>query len=172
MVRHVALTSVFSVAVSCLAVGCAAHVSSPIVGFEDLDLKSVGESVDEPAEYTLHRRFSVDNALECLGQIESALSSFEQLTEVTRATRASDALGEIENLDWETQALGVPNWSGAIKGTLLKQQYIIAKLQYDLSRERLKQNEIGSAEAARAGQEYEQAKRAFVTFWKSFVIID
>lgn len=171
MVRHVVLTSAL-LAASCLAVGCTAHVNSHAVKFEDLDLKQAGGSGDEPVEYTLHQRFSCDNALKRLGQIESALSSFEQLTEETRATRVSDALGEIENLDWETQTLGFTNWSRAIKGTLLKQQYIIAKLQYDLSRERLKQNEINSAEAAKARREYQRAKQAFLTFWKSFTIID
>ncbi|MBP7051035.1 MAG: hypothetical protein KBE65_08480 [Phycisphaerae bacterium] len=171
MVRHVVLTSAL-LAASCLAVGCTARVNSHAFGSEDLDLKPVGGSGDEPVEYTLHQRFSCDNALKRLGQIESALSSFEQLTEVTRATRVSDTLGEIENLDWETQTLGFPNWSGAIEGTLLKQQYIVAKLQYDLSRERLKQNETSSAEAAKARQEYQQAKQAFLTFWNSFTIID
>jgi hypothetical protein len=171
MLRQVALP-VALVAMSCLFTGCTGRASSSATGFEELDLKPVGAPDDEPVEDTLQRRFSRENALQRMEQIESALASFQRLTETVKAAAPDTKLDKIGNLDWETQNLGFGNWSGAVKGTLLKQQYMIAQLQYELSRERWRRNKTSKAEMTQTRQEYEQAKQAFQEFWNSFSIAD
>jgi len=138
--------------------------------YAELDLKPVNP--DEDAEYTYNQRFSKENALQRLEQIESALQSFTQLTDVSRKLISKEELKKIGNTSGEIQSLGFMNWPGAIKGTILKQDYLIAKLRYDLAQKRLKLGEINKGEVLAAQKEYEKAERVFQTYWNSFGVGD
>jgi len=136
----------------------------------ELDLKPVHP--DENAEYTYNQRFSTENALQRLKQIESALQSFTQLTDISRNLISKDKLKKIGNTEGDIQTLGFMNWPGAIKGTILKQDYLISKLRYDLAQKKLKLGEINSEEVLAAQKEYEKAEREFQAYWNSFGVGD
>ncbi|MDD4356637.1 MAG: hypothetical protein PHN98_05235 [Smithellaceae bacterium] len=138
--------------------------------YAELNLKPVNP--DEPAEYTYNQRFSSEHALERLAAIDSALDSFRKLTEASKNKMAKDKLEKIGNTGWETQNLGLPNSALAIKGTILKQEYMIKKLTYDLAQRRLKLGEISKKELSEAQREYKKAEQKFQTFWDSFGIAD
>lgn len=171
MSRQVVFVSVL-VAVSCLAADSDSRENSSAGLFKGLDLKPVQSPAEEPVAYTLHRRFSQAEALQRLDQVQAALLSFERLTTLAKPVVPAEKLTELGNLDWETQNLGFANWVGAVRGTVHKQHYVIARLQYDLALERLKHKETNAEHTEKARQEYEQAKKTFLDFWNSFCIAD
>lgn len=138
----------------------------------ELDLKPVGPDDLEPVEYTYNQRFSLKNALRCLEMTNSALISFEKLTEESKTFISKQNLKEIGNTDWETQNLGLPNCIGAIEGTLRKQEYLIKKLSYELAQEKARSGEINKKQLRNARKEKQQAEKSFQTFWNSFGISD
>ena len=138
--------------------------------YAELNLKPVNP--DEPAEYTYNQRLSAEHALKNLVAIDSALDSFRKLTEASKNKMAKDTLEKIGNTGWETQTLGLPNSARAIKGTILKQEYMIKKLTYDLAQRRLKLGEISEKELSEVQREYKKAEQKFQTFWDSFRIAD
>ena len=170
MWRHVAFVSIL------LAVVCLADSDAPenpeAALFAGLDLQPVQSPAEEAVEDTLYRRFSYERALEGLDRLRSALMSFEKLTTLAKPALPPQTLAHVGNLDWETQNLGLPNGLGLVKGTIHKQHYVIARLQYDLALKRLEDNEITPAQAETARQQYDQAKQAFLTFWNDFCIAD
>jgi len=136
----------------------------------ELNLKAVHP--DEPSEYTYNQRFSSQNALENMAAIDSALESFSKLIETSKKKVSEDKLEKIGNADWETQNLGLPNATRAVRGTLLKQDYLIKKLTYDLAQRRLKAGEISGKKLAEAQRDYKKAEQAFQKFWDSFRVED
>ena len=170
MWRHVSFVSIL------LAVVCLADSNAPenpeAALFAGLDLQPVQSPAEQPVEYTLHRWFSYQRALEGLDWINSALVSFEKLTTLARSILPAEKLADVGHTDPETQFLGFANWPGTVRGTLQKQHYMIAKLQYDLALKQLADHEITEAQAEKARQEYEQAKQAFLAFWNTFCISD
>jgi hypothetical protein len=127
---------------------------------------------DEPTEYTYNKRFSTENSLECLSRIRSALESFRKLTEATDAKIAMGVLTNVGNTGWETQNLGFMNWPGTIEGTLYKNEYIIRKLEYELTMEKVKSGQLINSDLEKAEKDYKQAEQNFIIFWNSFGIGD
>ena len=99
-------------------------ISFPAYG--DVDLKSVHP--DESADYTYNERFSSKRSLESLATIKSALDSFRKLTETAANKISKETLAKIGNTSWEMQNLGFVNHVEAIKGTILKQEYLIKEI--------------------------------------------
>ncbi|MHC4356321.1 MAG: hypothetical protein ACYS0H_26760 [Planctomycetota bacterium] len=137
----------------------------------ELDPKSSGP-VGEPAEHTLHRRFSTTYALGCLRKIASGLSSFDELTRESKTLISRERLKEIGNTDWETQNLGFPNALGAVEGTLRRQECLIKKRSYELALERAKTGKPDKKQLAKARKEKEQAEKSYRKFLDSFSIVD
>lgn len=136
----------------------------------ELDLKPVHP--DESAEETFNQRLSIENALRSLGGIESALKSFAELTQAARGKFSKEKLKAIGNTDADVQTLGFMNWPGTIKGTILKQEYMLKKLNYELAQKKLKLGEINKEELSAAHKEYKKAEENFQAFWDSFGIGD
>jgi len=127
---------------------------------------------DEPAEYTLNERFSVKQSLNSLASIESALDSFRKLTAAAADTLPREKLAGIGNTDWEMQNLGFVNHVGAVRGTLLKQEYLLNKVTYELAQRKAKSGEMNQKDLLKIRREYEAADRQFQKFWKEFGIAD
>jgi hypothetical protein len=127
---------------------------------------------DESADYTMNERLSVRQSLESLAAIESALNSFRKLTEAAAKTMPKEQLAKIGNTGWEMQNLGFVNHVGAVKGTLLKQEYFLKKLSYELAQRKSKSGEMDPKSLLKSKQEYEQAEKEFQQFWKTFGIAD
>jgi len=143
-------------------------ISFPAYG--DLNLKPVHP--DESAEYTYNERFSSKHALDGLARIKSALDSFRKLTEIAAKKISKETLSKIGNTSWETQNLGLVNSVEAVKGTLLKQEYLIKKLTYELAQTKSKSGEINQRDLLEIKREYEKAEKQFQEFWNSFGIAD
>jgi len=129
-------------------------------------------SPDEPVDYTLNERFSLSNSLERIQQIKNALSSFQQLTEASRPMLGDRTIAEIGHTGWETQYLGFPNWLGSVEGTLQKQAYQIAKLEFELAQKQFQDGEISQAVLEQKEAKYRRAEQDFQAFWNSFTPVD
>jgi len=127
---------------------------------------------DEPIDYTLNERFSLSNSLERIQQIKQALSSFQELTETSQPILGDRKIAEIGHTDWETQYLGFPNWVGSVEGTLKKQAYQIAKLEFELAQEQYQDGKIAQAVLEQKEASYRRAQQDFQAFWNSFNIAD
>lgn len=136
----------------------------------NLDLQQIHP--DEPIEDSLDSRFSFANSLERVKQIESALNSFQNLTEKSRVSLNNETLNEIGNTDWETQNLGFHNWVGSVKGTLIQQDYQIQKLEYELAKEQFEDGEINKTELDQKAADYQQAKQELQALWNTLEIAD
>jgi hypothetical protein len=128
--------------------------------------------IDEPLIHTFEKRFSADNALECLQQIEAALESFRKMTEICEERNLNDLLKKVANADWETQNLGFPNWSQSVEGTLRKQALQIAHLEYELAQKRFADGEIDEKQLEAALKRWTEEKSRFKAFWDAFQIAD
>ena len=140
-----------------------------ITASAELDLKPVrGESVD----YTYNKRLSFDNSLISLKQINSALISFEKLTDASKDKITIEVLKEIGNTELDIQQLGFYNWSKAIEGTLYKQEYLIKKVSYDLALEKFNAKKIAQEELSFAESELKLSEDRFQNWWNSLSIAD
>jgi len=138
--------------------------------YGDVDLKSVNP--DESADYTYNERFSSKRSLESLATIKAALDSFRKLTETAANKISKETLAKIGNTSWEMQNLGFVNHVEAIKGTILKQEYLIKKVTYELAQRKSKSGEINQRDLLEIKREYEKAKKQFQEFWNTFRIAD
>jgi len=138
--------------------------------YADVDLKSVHP--DESADYTYNERLSSKRSLESLATIKSALDSFKKLTETASNKISKETLAKIGNTSWEMQNLGFVNHVEAIKGTILKQEYLIKKLTYELAQIKSKTGEINQRDLLEIKREYEKAEKQFQDFWNTFGIAD
>ncbi len=136
-----------------------------------LDSKPV--YADEPAEEKAYSdRLSSDRALRDLERIESALKSFTRLTDASRSIFTKEKLKERGNTGSDVQTLDFMVWPGIIKGTILRQEYTIKRLQYDLSLKRFKLGEINKEEVSAAQKEYQKAAQKLQTFWNTFGVVN
>ena len=141
-----------------------------ISAYGDLILKPIHP--DEPADYTYNERFSTRSSLNSLDTIKSALESFRKLTEASAGKIPKKTLVKIGNTGWEMQNLGFPNHVGTVKGTLLKQEYLIKKLTYELAQTKAMSGEVNQAHLSAAKMDYEKAEKQFQDYWDSFRVSD
>ena len=127
---------------------------------------------DEPASHTFEERFSTGRSLEGLAAIQSALESFRELTKAAADKIPEKKLAEIGNTGWEMQNPGFANHVGAVKGTILKQDWLIKKLTYELAQRKLQSGEIDPKSLIEVQGEYENAEKRFQEFWSAFGIAD
>ena len=127
---------------------------------------------DELVKDTLDQRFSVENSLARVQQIDAALTSFRQLTEKSQKNLGQAEVTGVGNTDWETQNLGFHNWVGAVEGTLLKQNHQIAQLELELAQQQYAVGKITKAELTQKIVNEQKAAQEFDQFWQSFSIAD
>jgi hypothetical protein len=143
-----------------------------VIPLADINLQLNPVHPDEPVSDTLEQRFSLSTSLKRLQQIESGLVSFHRLTKASQSALGKQAIAAIGNTDWETQALGFPNWVGSIRGTLKKQDYQIKQLELELAKKQHKDGEITQAELDQKVADYKKAEQEFQSFWHAFGIAD
>ncbi len=120
----------------------------------------------------LYQGLTADNALVDTGRVYAALSSFMKLTELSRKTMSKDQLRKIGNTDWEIQNIGFDNWIGGIDATILKQEYLIKQLKYELAQERYRSGGIKKEALEKARKELEAGEKKFQKFWDKYNIVD
>ncbi|MBW4523013.1 MAG: hypothetical protein KME16_25530 [Scytolyngbya sp. HA4215-MV1] len=124
---------------------------------------------DEPLSTTLTQRFSFNNALSRIQQINQALDSFRQLTNLSRDMKAIASVG---NTDPETQTLGFHNWVSSVEGTVRQQDYQLKRLEFELAQKQFEDGEISKTVLDEKALAFQSAKKNFQTFMKSFSIAD
>ena len=127
---------------------------------------------DEPVEHSYNERYSTESALESIDYIKDSLDSFVRLSQIAEKKIGKKRLKAIGNTDWETQNLGFPNWTSAVKGTLLKNDYRMKKLEYKLEIMKLKSGKTNQAEVERRKKTFKAAETAFKKFWSTASIAD
>ncbi|MBN1294154.1 MAG: hypothetical protein JXB48_20130 [Candidatus Latescibacteria bacterium] len=134
--------------------------------YDDLNIKAKMD--EEPLDYTLNRRFSSQEAYFRLGQLRKFIKSCVSLMkENPQGILEKEVKIKEMSLDFE-----IVNWSNCLEGTIKKQEYLIAKLQYELARERYEAGKIGKEVFDSQENKYIQAKDDFETFFNSFQIVD
>lgn len=127
---------------------------------------------DEPLNVTLNERFSFQNSLSRIRQIQGALTSFRTLTDRSKTALGQRAIANIGNTDPETQNLGFTNWVGSVEGTLRQQNYQIKKLEFELAKKQFEDRQISQTALNQKRAAFEQADREFKNFLNSFTIAD
>ncbi|MBN1142575.1 MAG: hypothetical protein JXB25_12385 [Deltaproteobacteria bacterium] len=127
---------------------------------------------DEPADHTCEQRFSIENALERLGQIRSALDSFRKMTDWSQGQIGREKLEEIGHTEWEIQHLGFENWAGSVEGALYRSDYLIKKLRYELALEKVTSGRLEKTELEPLERDYRRAEQDFNRFWEAFAVAD
>jgi len=170
-----------------LAAGLAALIASPesMTGATDLQSAAAPAPTGVPQDpsaigyLNLHRRhpdaaegaeefattYSADLALQRLTQIESFLASFRSLTERVRGTVAPVELRAIGNTDAGMQTIGFHNIPLVVEGTLLKQDYQLKQVQYELAQLKRASGEITAEDLDRARDAYARATKRLQVFW-------
>jgi hypothetical protein len=105
---------------------------------------------DEPVSHTFNQRFSLDNALDRIVQI--------------------DEIGRPETPGETSMAFN--NAVGAVNGTLLKQEYLLRKAEFDLAKFQHRDGLIDDAQLSEKEAAYNRAVEDFRSFWDSFGISD
>lgn len=121
------------------------------------------EASDGPTEFAT--LYTSTAALQRLDQMRGFLASFERLTDVARGRIGEASLRKIENTGGEIQSIGFHNIPLVVEGTLLKQEYEVKQLAYELARLKRLRGEIQDVDVERAAREYAEATRRFQTFW-------
>ncbi len=138
----------------------------------NLKIDLPGGEPGQGGEEIFNKDFTPDNAVSSLNRIEKALESFRQLTEASRSTVPQDKMNKIGNTEGDIQSLGFGNWANTVKGTILKQEYLIKKLNYDLVQQRYNWGEAKQEEVQKAKKEFIEAEKKFQKFWDTFTIYD
>ena len=130
---------------------------------------------DGDANYTFNKAFSLGMALSTLESVEKSLRSFRELTDATKKNQGippSDPLPGVEQTGWGMQNLGFWNWVTCLKGTLLKQDYLIRKFEYELAQLEHEGGKVSQPLLDRKREEYEKAVVTFKAFWSSSAFVD
>jgi hypothetical protein len=109
--------------------------------------------------------YSADLGLQRLTQMESFLTSFRSLTERVRATVAPAELRAIGNTDAGMQTIGFHNIPLVVEGTLLKQDYQLKQVQYELAQLKRARGEITAEDLGRVRDAYASATKRLQAFW-------
>lgn len=134
--------------------------------YDDLNITAKMDA--EPLDYTLNRRFSSQNSYFRLEQIRKFVKSMVSLMkEHPNGIPERELKIKEMSLDFE-----MVNWSNAIEGTIKKQDYLIAKLKFELAQEKHEAGVFDKEVVDTHKQKYIQAKDDFVSFLNSFRIID
>lgn len=117
-------------------------------------------------------RFTFDSALTGVNYINGWLKSFRELTNMTDDRITSEEKIQVGNLGKDIQSLGFYNWAKSVEGTLIKQNYDICKLEYELALERLETGKVNQAEVAEKEKRYQESAKVLQDFLNKFHIAD
>jgi hypothetical protein len=132
------------------------------VGYLNLH-KRHPDGYEGPDEF--NRVYSSEEALQRMTQMRGILESFRQLTEKTRNRLSESELRSIGNTSREMQTIGFHNIPLTIEGTILKQEYQLKQLKFQMAQLRRERAEATPQELDRARTEYADATKNLQIFW-------
>jgi hypothetical protein len=141
---------------------------SRAVGYLNLH-KRHPDGLDGPVEFA---RYSADTALRRLDQMREFLASFSTLTERARDLIAPEQLRDVGNTEPTMQTVGFRNIPLEIEGVLLKQEYQLRQVEYELAQARRALRQVGPDTVVRSRDEYAKATRRFQEFWDTALPTD
>jgi hypothetical protein len=110
-------------------------------------------------------RYSLDEALRRLDQMRGFLSSFERLTDRVRNRLGRDELQAAGNTESDMQMIGFHNIPLEVEGLLVKQDYQLRQVQYELAQLKYAQGRADADALARSKAAYQKATARFQLFW-------
>jgi hypothetical protein len=125
---------------------------------------------DTDTNETLKRRFSVDNSLDRVKQLDRLLA--KGLPATAKNPPTSDKQSAASSRTTPQTQTSAHNWVSAVTGTLKKQDYEIKKLELALAQKQFKDGEIPQTALVQKQARYQKAAREFKTFLNSFRIAD
>lgn len=125
---------------------------------------------DGPAQFAT--AYALGPALLRLDQMRGFLSSFKQLTVRARGRITATELNEAGNTGGDMQSIGFHNIPLVVEGTLLKQDYQLKQLEYELAQLRRVRGEVTDQDVERARDAYASATKRFQVFWDTKRPID
>jgi len=158
-------TALFLLSASALTASAQSAADVPndpsAVGYLNLH-KRHPDGLEGPQEFN---SYSLDEALRRLDQMRGFLDSFGRLTDRVRGRLDSSELAGIGNTESDMQMIGFHNIPLQVEGLLLKQDYQLRQVQYELARLKSAQNRIDADELERAKAAYEKATASLQVFW-------
>lgn len=118
------------------------------------------------------RLYGPSQALERLEQMRGFLKSFQDLTRRARGKLAAADLRNAGNTSGEMQSIGFHNIPLVVEGTLLKQDYQLKQLEYELAQLRQARGEVTDRDVERARDAYAAATKRFQVFWDTRLPVD
>jgi len=115
--------------------------------------------------------FSASNAMASKIIIEESLNSFRKIIEAASAEKPI-IIKDYKHSDWEMLNIGIPNHILTIEGTIRRQNYIIAKLKYELATEKRKSSSSNDDIISRLKEEYQKRKHEYSAYLKSIKFVD
>ena len=104
-------------------------------------------------------------ALVRMGQINGFLASFARLTRKAETVLTRADLAAVGNTEADMQTIGFQNIPLTVEGTLLKQDYQLRQVQYELAQLKFARKEVSAVELADAKRAYADATRRLQIFW-------
>jgi hypothetical protein len=132
------------------------------VGYLNLT-KRHPDGADGPTEFATE--YSPAAALQRLDQMRGFLNSFKQLTARARGRLTAADLRDAGNTSGEMQSIGFHNTPLVVEGTLLKQDYRLKQVEYELAQLRRASGEAAEQDIERARDAYAEATRRLQLFW-------
>ena len=132
------------------------------VGYLNLT-KRHPDAADGPTEFAT--QYLPSTALQRLDQLRGFLHSFKQLTARARGMLTTADLRDAGNTSAEIQSIGFHNIPLVVEGTLLKQDYQLKQVEYELVRLRHLRGEVAEQDVDRARGAYAEATKRFQVFW-------
>lgn len=132
------------------------------VGYLNLT-KRHPDGADGPTEFATE--YSPTTALQRVDQLRGFLDSFKQLTARARGTLTAADLRAAGNTSATIQTIGFHNIPLVVEGTLLKQDYQLKQVAYELARLRHLRGEVAEQDVERARVAYAEATNKFQMFW-------
>jgi hypothetical protein len=161
------VTMLVLVGITSVASPSGAQLSVPVprdpsaIGYLDLHKRHPDELEGQAAFDAL----SSTTALYRLEQIRGFLESFSKLTPRVRRQIPRTELQAIGNTGPEMQTIGFHNIPLVVEGTLLKQDYQLRQLEYELALVKERHGEATADQVSQARRAYEQATKRLQVFW-------
>lgn len=121
------------------------------------------DAADGPTEFSTE--YSSGSALQRLEQMRGFLISFKQLTARARGRLTVADLRDAGNTSGEMQSIAFHNIPLVVEGTLLKQDYQLKQLEFELVQLRRARGDVADQEVERARDAYAAATKRFQLFW-------
>ena len=159
----IALVALLASALGAAAAQSAADVPSDraAVGYLNLH-KRHPDGLEGAEEFN---RYSLDEAVRRLEQMRGFLNSFERLTDRVRNRLGRDELQAVGNTESDMQMIGFHNIPLEVEALMVKQDYQLRQVQYELAQLKYAQGRVDADTLARSKTAYQQATARFQLFW-------